>query len=182
MNIRNTSVLFFMLSLTFWINQNAIAENIYQWTDDDDVIYFSHSPPENISTKLAYKEASGETAYQWKDEQGNIHFSDAPPSAASNIKLTEIKLEPFDNGNIEPEKYSIIKQMERMTESRKQLEEERLARKKAKLEEEKTVQEMEILRQNEFFRKHGYGPRPYYYPYSRRNDYYGPGYKSYRYY
>lgn len=179
-NIKKIPGPLFILFLIFWTNQNAAAGKIYQWRDAEGVMHFSSVPPEATSTKMAYKDTDEETVYQWKDEQGHMHYSDIPPAEVSMAAMREIHLEPFDDGNIDREKFSIINQAEQMSEQRKQREKERLAGKRAKLEKEKLAREMEMLRLDEFIRKHGYGPRPYYYPSSRPYDYFHPGHAYYR--
>ena len=140
MNIRNILIPFFILSLTFLANQNAMAVKVYKWTD----------------------------------EEGSVHFSDVPPKDTSTIETRDFNI--FDDNNADPEKYSIINQVDRMAERRRQNTEERLARKRLQLEEKRLAQESEIIRQNERIRTQEYGPRPYYYAYPQYHSYRRPYY------
>ena len=94
-----------------------------------------------------------------------------PPVGALAIELSEITIDHFDNNTTDPQQYSIVNQVERMAESRKQIEEDKILRKRLKLEEYRIAQEMEIIRLNDQIRIRGYGPRPDYYTYSQQSDY-----------
>lgn len=172
MKIKILLVPFFILLLTLGVIRNAMAENVYQWTDEEGGTHFGNVPPAEIATTLAYKKATGETIYQWTDEEGRIYFSDVPPRATSTIAIHEVKLDSFDDNPVDSDRYSIINQAQRMTENRRQLEEERLDRKMLRLEEQQIAEDMAVLRQIEKIRTQGYGPRPYYTPYPQSYDYY----------
>jgi hypothetical protein len=150
MNIRNTLIPLFFISLTILANQNAIAGKVYQWTD----------------------------------EEGIVHFSDIPPEDTTTIQTREINIDIYDDSNVDPEMYSIINQLDRMAERRRQVTEERLARKRLQLEEKRLAQV--ISRQNVTISAPRYVPytysyvypQPYIY-YQRRHFYNQPGYHPY---
>lgn len=167
MNIRNSLFTTFVTFLTMGVCQNVLAENIYQWTDEDGNIYFSDVSPDNSSTMMAYTNSISEKAYQWKDSEGNVHFSDAQPNDAITVEINELEFDQFDENTADAEKYSIVNQADRMRNYRLQLIEEREDRERAKLEQYRIAQEQEILRMEEQLRKQGYGPKPYYYPYNQ---------------
>lgn len=156
------------------VSQNVIAGNIFQWADEEGNIHFSNVPPKDTSIVIAYKNSTADKTYQWTDEEGGLHFSDMPPVNALTIGLREITIDHFDNNTIDPQQYSIVNQDERMAKRRKQIEEETHSKKRLKQEEYLMAQEMEIIRLNEQIRTQGYGPRPYYYPYSQQYNYHNP--------
>ena len=171
MTFRKTLVPFVNAFLIIGVSQNVIAGNIFQWSDDEGNIHFSNVPPKDTSIVIAYKNSTADKTYQWTDEEGGLHFSDIPPVGALAIGLREKTIDHFDNNSIDPQQYSIVNQVDRMAERRKQIEEERHSKKRLKQEEYLMTQEMEIIRLNEQIRTRGYGPRPYFYPYSQHTNY-----------
>lgn len=153
--------------IIFGASQSVIAEQVYQWLDEEGVVNFSDIASEETMAMVTYESPILKTAYQWKDGEGNIHFADIAPSDISISELREVKTGGFDINDAKQEEYSIIKQAERMAALRKQIEDERLEMKRKKLEERQIAQELEVIRLNEQIRTQGYGPRPYYYPYSQ---------------
>jgi len=105
------------------------------------------------------------TIYQWTDETGNINFSDVPPAESVVIETHEISINLSATSNVDPDKYSIINQVEQMAEWRRQLTEERLAKKKLYLEEKRLAYEMELEKrqQNEAIATTQYIPTTHYY-------------------
>jgi len=174
MNFRKALVPFVISFLILGASQNVIAAKIFQWSDEEGSVHFSNVLPKVTPTIIAYKSSTAGKTYQWTDEEGGIHFSDIPPVDGLTIEMREIKIDNFDSNTIDPEKYSIVNQVERMAERRKQIEEERLSRKRLKLEKYRMAQEIEIIRLNEQIRTQGYGPRPYYTPYSQQYNYHKP--------
>ena len=118
---------------------------------------------------LGNQNALAGTVYQWTDEAGNANFSDVPPDESVITTTHEISINQHDPDNVDFEKYSIFNQLERMTEWRRQIAEERLEKKKLILEEKRLAYEMELNRQNEAIAAEEYAPRTYYYaPYRFR--------------
>ena len=114
------------------------------------------------------------TVYQWTDEAGNVNYSDVPPDGSVITETREISINQRDPDNIDLERYSIINQLERMTQWRKQLKEERLAERMLILEEKRLAHEielqLELSRRNEAIAAGEYTPRVYYYaPYRYRH-------------
>ena len=106
------------------------------------------------------------TVYQWTDEAGNVNFSDVPPHESVTTKKHEINIDSHDDKNIDLEQYSIINQVEKMAEWRRQLKEERLAEKMLYLEEKRLayeIEQQEINNRNEAITAGEYGSRSYYY-------------------
>ena len=106
------------------------------------------------------------TVYQWTDEAGNVNYSDVPPHESVATKEHEISFDSYDDKNIDLEQYSIINQVEKMAEWRRQLKEERLAEKMLHLEEKRLayeIEQQEINNRNEAIAAGEYGSRSYYY-------------------
>lgn len=166
MNIKYGLIILLLLPLMLGISKNVIAGKVYQWIDEEGSVHFSDVQEDDTSTVIAYKSSVNGQAYQWTDEEGGVQFSDVPPVNTPAIGIREIKIDKFNDNTIDQEQYSIVNQAERMAERRRQVEDERLTRKRLKFEEYRIAQELKIIRLNERFMKQGYGPRPYYYPYS----------------
>ena len=123
---------------------------------------------------LGNQNALAVTVYQWTDEAGNVNFSDVLPNESVTTEIREISINQYDVDNVDLERYSIINQLERMTQWRKQLKEERLAERRLILEEKRLAHEMELQlelsRRNEAIAAEEYTPRIYYYaPYQYRH-------------
>ena len=150
MNINNTLFPLIIISLTFLVNQNAIAGKVYQWTD----------------------------------EEGLMHFSDIAPVDQTPVEIQEIDLVSYTESDAYTDEYSIVNQLDRMSERRRQNTEERLAIKRLQLEEQRLAQEKESRRYDvistsqyiPFTYSYAYS-QPYYY--RRRTFYNQPGYISY---
>ena len=168
MNSRSTFIPFLILSLTFLVNQQVAATKIYQWTDEEGGVHFSDVLPKDTSAILAIENDMAAKAYQWTDKEGDIHFSDMPPEGANTIEISEINIDSFDDNSVDPEKYSIINQADRMAERRRQTTEERLAKKRLQLEEKRLAIELEQSRLNEILNAQAYEPRSYVYAYPQQ--------------
>jgi hypothetical protein len=125
-------------------------------------------------TFLANQNAMAGKVYKWTDEDGSVHFSDVPPKDISIIETRDFNI--LDDNNADPEKYSIINQLDRMAERRRQITEERLARKRLQIEEKRLAQESEIIHQNEQIITQVYESRPYFYAYPQYYSYRRPHY------
>jgi len=79
--------------------------------------------------------------FQWVDEEGVVQFSDVPPSDNIATEIQEINFINYAANESDPNEYSIVNQLERMAEWRRQTEEERLARKQLQLEEQRLAKE-----------------------------------------
>lgn len=151
MNFSNKLIPLFITSMVFLANQNAIADKVYQWTD----------------------------------EEGVVHFSDIAPADQVPAEVHVIDLLSYAESDVDADEYSIVNQLERMAERRRQNTEERLAIKRLQLEEERLAQEMESRRYNvisaplynPFTYSYAYS-QPYFY-YQRRNFHNHPRYNSY---
>ena len=117
--------------------------------------------------------AGATTVYQWTDEEGVVHFSDVPPDSAETEELREIPIASYESSTSDPDKYSIINQVERMETRRRQLAEERLAKKQLQLEEKRLAQQQEaVTRSYESYNSSSY--RPYYIYSGPRHSYFSP--------
>ena len=125
------------------------------------------------SALLLFQEVAATTVYQWTDEEGVVHFSDVAPPEDTSASIEKIEFTEYADNSTDPEKYSITSQLERMTEWRRQLSEERLARKQLQLEAMRIAREQEAER---FV--NSYNSQPYYTPayYSPSYFYQHPGY------
>lgn len=103
------------------------------------------------------------TVYKWVDEEGNVNFSDVAPDESVVLDAQEISVDVGDVNPDDVERYSIINQVERMTEWRRQLSEERLAQKRLHLEEKRLAQELELRRRDELIAAEDFRSRNYYY-------------------
>lgn len=155
---KNKLVLFISL---FGIPQVLFAEEIYQWVDEQGT-HFSNVQPGVESKIISLNNVSQGKVYHWIDQADKIHISDTPPADPVIADVNEIFLAP-STPRTDPERYSAINQLKHMQEHRKNRELNRLEMKKIRLEEKRIQQEIKILRQIEFFNKHGYGPRPDFY-------------------
>ena len=128
-----------------------------------------------VSGCLGYQNTLARTVYQWTDETGNTNFSDVPPAESVEVETLEFKIDQPRINNVDPEEYSIINQVERMAQWRRQLADERLAKRELYLEGKRLDQELEIIRQNEaiaaesYYQPRGYSYAPYQYPQYRSN-------------
>jgi hypothetical protein len=112
------------------------------------------------------------TVYQWTDETGNTNFSDVPPAESVAIETHEFNTYQPASNNVNLEEYSIINQVERMAQWRRQLADERLAKRELYLEGKRLDQELELIRQNEAIAAESYyEPRGYYYAPSQYPQY-----------
>ena len=115
---------------------------------------------------FASQNAMAAKIYQWTDEEGIVHFSDTPPNGNNALEIQEMEYATYAMEDSDPDEYSIINQLERMTEWRRQSEEERLARKQLQLEEQRLAQERNSYRYNAGVSTQAYYPSTYYYPYT----------------
>lgn len=167
--MKNRHRLFLVLVVVLG-NGRVAAGDAYRWTDETGGVHMGDTSPEGAEAALVYRQVPGDRVFQWQDETGQVHFSDVLP--AGTAKPREILLEPLAEPLADPDEYSIVRQAERMAESRRQREEERLARAQAQLEHAQLTRELAILHMQEQIRTRGYGPRPDIYPYAYRYDYY----------
>lgn len=167
MKSRSLSILRIVVILFFLAGHGAYAGKVYQWTDEEGGLHLSNVPEEDARTTVVYAKAGGEKIYRWIDDENGVHFSDTPPAGTTDVDVNEIKMTEYDTSVVDPQRYSIVKQAERMAESRRRLEEERLIEKQIRLEERRIAEEMEIMQLNELLREQGYGQRPYGFPYAR---------------
>lgn len=120
--------------------------------------------------------------YQWSDEEGVVHFSDVAPDNTASGSIREINIDIASNENTDPDEYSIINQLDRMLERRRQETEERLAIKRLQIEEMRAERESQQTvtvgsTQYEPYYYYGY-TYPYVY-YQRRRYYKQPGYHTF---
>src|SRR3972149_3225630 len=114
---------------------------------------------------LASQDAMAAKIYQWTDEEGVVQYSDVPPGDNTSTEIKEINFNSYAANDIDPDEYSIVNQLERMAEWRRQTEEERLARKQLQLEEQRLAQERNSYRLINPYSTRAYYPSTYYYPY-----------------
>lgn len=134
---------------------------------------------------LANQNAMAGKVYQWTDVEGVVHFSDIAPADQAPAEIQVIDLVSYAENDVDADEYSIVNQLERMAERRRQNTEERLAIKRLQLEEERLVQEMESRRYNvisaprynPFMYSYAYS-QPYFY-YQRRKFHNRQGYNSF---
>ena len=100
--------------------------------------------------------------YQWTDEEGVVQFSDVPPKDNTTADVQEIEFVNYAEIDAGSDEYSITNQLERMTEWRRQITEERLARRQLQLEAERLAQEKNANRYSDINTR-SYTP-VYYYP------------------
>ena len=101
-----------------------------------------------ILVLVAGQDAMAARVYQWTDEEGVTHFSDVPPANVENLDTREIDFVDYAENGTAADEFSIINQLERMTEWRRQTAEERLAKKQLQLEEQRVADERESSRFN----------------------------------
>ena len=145
----------------------AVAEEIYQWRDNEGGVHLGSVPPADTDVTLVYRQAPGDRIFHWQDETGLVHFSDVPPDGTA--KPREILIEPPAE-SVTDDEYSIIRQAERMAEDRRRIEEARILRERTRLERSQMARDMAVLRMQEQLRTRGYGPRPDPYAYSYSYD------------
>ena len=112
---------------------------------------------------LASQNALPATVYQWTDEEGIVHFSDKPPKSNENLDIQEMEYLTNTRNDAGSDEYSIMNQLERMSEWRRQTEDERMARKQLQLEEKRLAQEQHANRYNNLPSRTTYS-QPLYYP------------------
>lgn len=123
-------------------------------------------------TFLVVHDAEAGKVYRWTDEEGIVHYSDVPPVDAEVTGTQEINLDVYDENIIDPDRYSIINQVDRMAERRRQDTEERLAIKRLQLEEKRLANELQTSQLNEIINAQDYGSRSFYYsPYPQYYSY-----------
>jgi len=116
---------------------------------------------------LASQNATASKVYQWTDEEGGVHFSDVPPVDTTITDVREINIDIYSDDNVDPDRYSIINQVDRMAERRRQVTEERLAKKRLQLEEKRLALELEQTRQNEVYSEQEFYQPVYYSAYQQ---------------
>ena len=116
---------------------------------------------------LASQNALAGKVYQWMDEDGVVQFSDVAPENIATVDIREININVVNDTNADPDEYSIINQLDRMAERRRQSTEERLALKRLQIEEMRVAQE---TRQTLVTSSSRYDP--YIYSYTQPYDYY----------
>ena len=114
---------------------------------------------------FAGQNAAATTVYQWTDEDGVVHFSDIAPNDKISEGIEEIEFVDYENPAAEEDRYSISNQLERMTEWRRQVTEERLAQKQLQLEAKRLARERDASRYNNYsLGDQSYYTPSYYYP------------------
>ena len=114
---------------------------------------------------LAGQNALSATVYQWTDEAGVVHFSDTPPKGNESLEIQEMEYVTYARSDTANDEYSIMNQLERMSEWRRQTEDERMARKQFQLEEKRLAQESHANRYNNNLpSRTTYSQPVYYYP------------------
>ena len=134
---------------------------------------------------LVNQNAVAGKVYQWVDEEGVVHFSDVAPENTATIDIREIRIDIVKDENADPDEYSIINQLDRMAERRRQTTEERLAVKKLQIEEMRVAQEdrqpvvISSSRYDPYINSYGYAYPGSYVYYQSRRFHNQPGYFSY---
>ena len=118
-----------------------------------------------VTAFISNQDAMAAKVYQWVDEEGVVHFSDVPPGDSIATEIQEINFVNYAANDVDPNEYSIVNQLERMSEWRRQTEEERLARKQLQLEEQRLAQESNAYRFINSPSTRVYYPSTYYYAY-----------------
>lgn len=132
----------------------------YRYPDMTNKAYIHMIKPVAVAAAFLLNQGvAAATVYQWTDAEGVVHFSDVAPDADTPVKIEEIEFAEYADPGTDPDKYSITSQLERMSEWRRQLTEERLAKKQLQLEALRLAQEKEASR---FV--NNYDPQPYYMP------------------
>ncbi|MGH8119962.1 MAG: DUF4124 domain-containing protein [Gammaproteobacteria bacterium] len=129
---------------------------------------------------LASQEALAVKVYQWTDEEGVVHYSDTPPPEDAVAEISEIELFDTAGSTADPDEYSIVNQLERMTAWRRQAEEDRRAWKQLQLEEERLALEQKSYQPPDEASTDTYYPVAYY-PYSYYPNSYYPRAFNYSY-
>ncbi|MCG8379041.1 MAG: DUF4124 domain-containing protein [Proteobacteria bacterium] len=172
--MKNTNKLIFTLSMIF--TTNICLAEIYQWTDEDNNVYFSDTPPVSNEYLIVYSSLESEKIYGWKNDNGKSEYSDKQPINISGDQITELVFDTSTEYPKDNEQYSIINQAKRMSEYTSQLIKTREDKEFARQEQYRIAQQQEIMRMEEHLRKYGYGPKPYYYPYSNSMNRYSSQY------
>jgi hypothetical protein len=132
-----------------------------------------------LATSFFGQQAMAAKIYQWTDEEGVVHFSDSPPHTGITREIREMEFVTYAEEGKDTDEYSIINQLERMAEWRRQTEEERLARKQLQLEEKRLAQERNSYRLNAGLNTRIYYPITYYSPYPGYFGGYNKGHGNY---
>ena len=117
---------------------------------------------------LASQQAVAVTVYQWTDEEGVVHYSDTPPSDEEvTSEVNDFVLFDYEGDEVVGDEYSIVNQLERMTEWRRQAEEDRRAWRQLQLEEERLAQEQQYFQpvaevSTDSYLPYNYYPSSYY--------------------
>jgi hypothetical protein len=158
MNIRNTLIPLFILSLALHVNQSAAATTVYHWADEEGLVHFSDVPPEDTSVFETREIKFDSFVENTPDPDRYSIINQADRMAEWRRQITE----------------------ERLAMKRLQLEEKRLA-----LEQEQSRLNGMYSTQG-YYRSNPYYytayPQPYYYPYRqynyhhKRHAYHQPGY------
>jgi len=140
---------------------------------------------------LSGQDAMAAKVYQWTDGEGVVHFSDTPPEDSTSTEIKEIEFVDYAMRDTDPDEYSIINQLKRLAEWRKQVEEERIARKQLQLEAKRLAQEKNSYRLYDSISSPSYYMPSYsysypaYYPYPgffggnhKWHGHHGPGHHS----
>ena len=121
---------------------------------------------------LVSQNAMALKVFQWTDEEGVVHYSDTPPQENTAVPdINEFEVVDYNGDNADSDKYSIINQLETMTEWRRQAEADQRAWKQLELEEERLAQEQRAVEAvtetstDDTYYLPGYFPRAYYHPY-----------------
>jgi len=124
---------------------------------------------------LASQNATAGKVYQWTDEEGVVHYSDVLPAGDTTITDTrEINIDIYADDNVDPDRYSVINQADRMAERRRKVTEERLAKKRLQLEEKRLALAQEQIQQNEVYSEQGRYQSVYYPTYQQPYYFYQP--------
>jgi hypothetical protein len=115
---------------------------------------------------FASQNALTATVYQWTDDEGIVHFSDTPPKGNESLEIQEMEFVTYVQNDADNDEYSIMNQLERMSEWRRQTADERMARKQLHLEEKRLAQESHANRYNNNLPTRTTYSQPVYYPYS----------------
>ena len=71
-------------------------------------------------TFLVNQNAIAGKVYQWTDEEGLMHFSDIAPVDQTPVEIQEIDLVSYTESDAYTDEYSIVNQLDRMSERRRQ--------------------------------------------------------------
>lgn len=112
--------------------------------------------------------AMSATVYQWTDKEGLVHFSDVAPTpdetADADVDVKEIKFVDYAQNETGSDEYSIINQLDRMTERRRKVIEERLAKEQLQVEAQRLANQNDNYQLYDNPANQVYYPQTYYYP------------------